>query len=65
MSESSRPCGKATTADTAPLVDSRSHPSKIRRTIPVAPPWRDRLTSRRCNIWRLSQLTFGRYDIFT
>ena len=21
--------------------------------IPVSPPWRDRLTSRRCNVWRL------------
>jgi hypothetical protein len=37
----------------------RAHSSKIRHSIPVAPPWRGRLMSRRCNIWRLSFLKRG------
>jgi hypothetical protein len=45
-SESSKPCGKATTADTAGLADTRA---LIKNP---ALDGRDRLTSRRCNIWR-------------
>jgi hypothetical protein len=39
-----------------------AHSSKIRHSTPVAPPWRDRLTSRRCNIRRLISHKFDFFE---